>query len=154
MEGADWGVSGWKKGWAWWAFASAFQCRFGSGFTRDSSFCWRVCEPGECSEDVGGKDVESEENFLDSYKNFVSFSEYLGLPLEGFEKEVDSLLRKLEAWKGRRVVGSRGKRRSSPASQFERELQRLDCFVNYNLSSSKGRQSRKCGLDLVSECPR
>ncbi|RVW74698.1 hypothetical protein CK203_047924 [Vitis vinifera] len=76
------------------------------------------------SEDVGGKDVESEENFLDSYKNFVSFSEYLGLPLEGFEKEVDSLLRKLEAWKGRRVVGSRGKRRSSPASQFERELQR------------------------------
>ena len=90
-----------------------------------------------CGEDVGGKDVESKENFVDSYKNFVSFSEYLGLPMEGFDKEVDSLLRKLEARKGQRVVGLTGKRRPSHASWFERELRKLDCSVNYNLSSSK-----------------
>ncbi|RVW99445.1 hypothetical protein CK203_038473 [Vitis vinifera] len=41
------------------------------------------------------RDVESNENFGDSdYKKFVSFSEFLGLPVEGFEKEVDSLLLK------------------------------------------------------------
>ena len=39
--------------------------------------------------------MESNENFGDSdYKKFVSFSEFLGLPVEGFEKEVDSLLLK------------------------------------------------------------
>lgn len=47
---------------------------------------------------VGGKDVVSDENFVNlAYKNFVSFNECLGFPKEGFEKEVDSLLRKLEA---------------------------------------------------------
>ncbi|RVW95636.1 hypothetical protein CK203_031616 [Vitis vinifera] len=46
----------------------------------------------------------------------LQISEYLGLPVEGFEKEVDSLLRKLEARKDRRVVGLRAKRRPSSAS--------------------------------------
>ena len=37
------------------------------------------------------KDVVSKENFVDlAYKNFVSFNEYLGLLMVGFEKEVDS----------------------------------------------------------------
>ena len=79
-------------------------------------------DPIGFNEDVGGKDMELGENFANSYKNFVSFSEHLGLPMEGFEKEVGSLLRKLEAQKGQRVVGSKGKRRPSPTSQFEREL--------------------------------
>ncbi|RVW28311.1 U3 small nucleolar RNA-associated protein 7 [Vitis vinifera] len=53
------------------------------------------------------------------FRNFVSFRECLGLPVEGFEKEVESLLRKPEVRKGRRVVRSSIKRRPSSASRFE-----------------------------------
>ena len=42
---------------------------------------------------------------LSSLMNFVSFSEYLGLPVDGFEKEFASLLMKLE---GRKMVLHRG----------------------------------------------
>ena len=87
-----------------------------------------------------------------SYKNFFFFNKYLGLVLKGFENEVESPLRKMEARKGCRVVGSSFKRPSF-ASCFERELRKLECFVYYNFSSRKGRRSRKCGWDLVSECP-
>ena len=51
------------------------------------------------------------------------------------------------------MVGSSFKRRPSPTSRFERELQKLDCSITYNLSSCKGRRGKKCGLDLVFECP-
>lgn len=93
------------------------------------------------------------ENFANlAYRNFVSFSKNLGLPMEGFKKEVDSLLRKSEAQKGRKATRSRRKRRLSPASQFEMKLRNLDCSVNYNPSSDKGRRSRKYRLDLISKC--
>lgn len=42
---------------------------------------------------------------LSSLMNFVSFSEYLGLPVDGFEKEFASLLMKLE---GRKMVLHKG----------------------------------------------
>lgn len=53
-------------------------------------------------------------------KKFISFNEYLGLPMEGFEKEADSQLRKLEAQEGHIVVGSSFRRRP-PASRFKRD---------------------------------
>lgn len=102
---------------------------------------------------MGRKDGAFNENIVDlAYKNFIFFSEHMGLPVEGFEKEVGSLLSKLEACKGCRVVGSSFKRRSSSPSWFERELQKLEYFVNYNLLSGKGRRSKKSGLDLVFKC--
>lgn len=65
--------------------------------------------------------MESDRNCADlAFKKFISFNEYLGLHVERFEKEVDSLLRKLEARKGRRVEGSSFRRRPSPTSHFER----------------------------------
>ena len=41
-------------------------------------------------------------------------------------------------------MGLSFRRSPSPTSHFEGELQKLDCFVNYNISSGKGR-SWKCG---------
>ena len=46
-----------------------------------------------------------------SFRRFVFFSKLLGLPVGGFEKALTSLLRKLEARKGRRVGASSIKRR-------------------------------------------
>ena len=47
---------------------------------------------------MGGNNVVFGENFANlAYRNFVSFSKNLGLPMEGFKKEVDSLLRKSKA---------------------------------------------------------
>ena len=43
---------------------------------------------------VGGKDEEPDGDCAYvAFKKFISFSEFLGLPMEWFEKEVDSLLR-------------------------------------------------------------
>ena len=50
--------------------------------------------------------------------------------MEGFEKEVESLLRKPEVRKGRRVVMSSINMRPSSASRFESELRKLECSVN------------------------
>lgn len=41
---------------------------------------------------------------------FVKFRSFVGMPFEGFEKEISSLLKKLEARKERRVKVSGGKR--------------------------------------------
>lgn len=102
---------------------------------------------------VGRKDEESDGNCAnEAFKKLVSIHEFLGLFVEGFEKEVDSLLRILEAQKGRSVIGSSFRRTSSLNSHFERELRKLDCSANYNISSNKGRRSKKCGLGLVSKC--
>lgn len=57
-----------------------------------------------------------------SFWNFVSFNKCLGLLVEGFEKKVESLLRKLVARKGCGVVDLSIRRRPSSASCFEREL--------------------------------
>ncbi|RVX09327.1 putative ribonuclease H protein [Vitis vinifera] len=49
--------------------------------------------------------VGSDESLNDlSFQKLVSFSELLGLLVEGFEKEVESLLRELEVRKGHKVV--------------------------------------------------
>lgn len=54
------------------------------------------------------------------------------MPVVGFEKEIRSLLKKLEARKGRGVKVSGGKRSLRLASHFERELRNLESSVNYN----------------------
>ena len=57
------------------------------------------------NKDLEGVKVVSNESLNNqSFQKFVSFSEFLGLSMEGFEKEVESLLRKPEVRKGRKVV--------------------------------------------------
>ena len=66
--------------------------------------------------------------------NFVNFSSFLGLPMEWFEKEISSLLKKLELRKGCGVKVS-GRKRSTPStSHFEQKIHKLECSVNYNKS--------------------
>ena len=97
------------------------------------------------------RDSMGDESLYDlSFGKFVSFSKFLDLLVEGYEKEIVSLLRKSEAKKGYRVVALSIKRRPSSMSDFDRELCKLECLVNYNKSSGKG-GSQKWGWDMVCE---
>lgn len=107
---------------------------------------------GRPSKDLEGVKVVGSDNSLNdlSFQKFVSFSEFLGFLVEGFEKEVESLLRKLEVRKGRKVVGSSVKRKPSSASHAKRVLQKLECFANFNQLGGKGRRCRKNGWESAS----
>ena len=63
---------------------------------------------------------------------FVEFSNCLGMPIAGFEKEICALIRKMESRKGWGIRMSWGKKRCS--SHFEREIQKSECSVGYNSS--------------------
>lgn len=79
----------------------------------------------------GVKDVGFDEILVDlSFKNFVFVNEFLSLPMEGFEKEVKSLLRRLQVRKGLKVVGLRVNKRPSSASHVVKELQKLECTIH------------------------
>lgn len=68
----------------------------------------------------------------------------------GFEKEITSLLRKMEARKGCGVRISRGKRKMFSASHVEREIRNLECLVNYNSSPLSVREKgRSCGVQSL-----
>ena len=62
---------------------------------------------------------------------FAKFGGFLGLPMVGFEKEIIALLKKMELIKGHGVKVLRGSRKSL-FSRLEREIQKLECSVNYN----------------------
>ena len=62
---------------------------------------------------------------------FVEFNSFLGLAMVGFEKEISTLLKKMESRKGCGDKASRGSRKSS-SSCLEREIRKLDCSMNYN----------------------
>ena len=81
-----------------------------------------------------------------SFRKFLIFSKFLGLPMDGNEKEIASLLRKMENRKGRRV--SVVKRRPSSTPHFVRELRNLECSVNY-CNSSKKERSRSSGWGML-----
>ena len=63
---------------------------------------------------------------------FVAFSSFPGLPVMGFEKEINSLLKKLELRKGRGIKIARGKKKSPLATRLEKEIRKLECSVNYD----------------------
>ncbi|RVW72273.1 hypothetical protein CK203_054916 [Vitis vinifera] len=81
-----------------------------------------------------------------SFRKFLIFSKFLGLPMDGNEKEIASLLRKMENRKGRRV--SVVKRRPSSTPHFVRELRNLECSVNY-CNSSKKERSWSSGWEML-----
>ena len=95
-----------------------------------------------CSEEgAPGKDSPSKDMLgdgsLSSFRNFISFNKSLGLPIDGFEKEVVSLLRILEARKGCSVGASSIKRTLLFMCHFDRELWKLERSFNYNQSSGR-----------------
>ena len=66
------------------------------------------------------------------YKNWedsclIKFSEFLGVPMVGFEEEILELMRKMVSQQ------SRDKRKGNPTeSRCERELRKFECTTNYN----------------------
>lgn len=83
----------------------------------------------------GPSDVESLSD--PSFQKFISFSKFLRLPVVGHEKEIASLLRKMDTRKDHRVLAM--KRRPSSTLQFVRELRNMEYFVNYCNSNKKER---------------
>ena len=81
-----------------------------------------------------------------SYQKFISFSKFLGLSMDGNEKEIASLMRKLESRKHRRALIA--KRRLPFIPHLVRELQNLEWSVNYN-SSNKNKKNQSNGRELV-----
>ena len=73
----------------------------------------------------GPLDIES--LFDLSFQKFISFCEFLGLTVVGHEKEIASLLGKINIGKGRRVLAV--ERRPSSTPHFVRELQNLECSI-------------------------
>ena len=74
----------------------------------------------------------------------VKFSEFLGFPTKGFEKEIMNLMEKLVASQ------TRGKEKGSQSvSKSERELRRLRCTVNYNGNKSNKEGGRDRGNLLL-----
>ena len=80
--------------------------------------------------DAGLGGVEEGEEFVCLPRGFVKFSNCLGMPISGYEKEISSLLRKLELQKGQGVKVLGGRRKSMFSSWLDKEIQRLKCFVN------------------------
>ena len=74
--------------------------------------------------------------------SFVKFSNSLGMPIAGLEKETNLLLKKLDSRKGRGVKG----KKSLPSSSFEREIRKLESSLNYDCFPSivrgKGRGAK------------
>ena len=76
--------------------------------------------------------------------SLVKFSEFLGFPTKGFEKEIMNLLGKLVASQTR--CKEKG---SQSVSKSERELRRLRCTVNYNGNKSNKEGGRDRGNLLL-----
>ena len=63
------------------------------------------------------------ENLVNLPSKLVNFSNYVGMLVVEFEKEINCLMKKLEARKGCGVKVSSGRRKHLSASCFEGELQ-------------------------------
>ena len=64
--------------------------------------------------------------------SLIKFSHFLGFSTEGLEKEILNFLGKIR--KMREKIVDKG---LSETSRFERELKRLECFVNYEGDTRK-----------------
>ena len=75
-----------------------------------------------------------EEVLFDDLFSKFTFSSLVGMPIYGFEKEIFSLLRKMEKMRGCGACVSGGTRKLNLTSHFEREILKLECLVNYKSS--------------------
>ena len=101
---------------------------WGEKISKDFSDAIIVAEScGDGEEDVAKTRTEclGYEKWEDSC--LIKFSEYLGIPTEGYEAEILELLRKMVSQQ------SGNKRKGNPAeTRSERELRKLECTINYN----------------------
>ena len=72
--------------------------------------------------------------------------------MNGFEKEILGLWRRLEIRTNRKTAGQVLKKSSCGGSRFERELCKLECFVSYKTNCFGRRKERKSSGELAEVC--
>ena len=77
---------------------------------------------------AGEGDVALEER---AFSSLVALSNFLGMPIEGFEEEILTLLNKIKKRKGREGQALSKRTSKFVSSYFERELKKLEWFVKY-----------------------
>lgn len=97
---------------------------------------------------MGFKCAANEEEVVSLPSSFVKFSSGLRMLIVSFEKEISSLLKKLETRKRRGVKRLGEKKIFLSSSRFDREIRKLECSVNYNSSPSTIKQKGKGVGDL------
>ena len=97
-----------------------------------------ISDVGEENGEVGQRKTRFQSELLENWKYgswesscLVKFSEFLGFPTKGFEKEILNLLGKLVA--SQKICKEKG---SQSVSKSERELRRLKSTINYNGNKS------------------
>ena len=101
---------------------------------------WGLDSPGAISDvgeefgEVGQRNMKVQVELLENWKYgswenscLAKFSEFLGFPIKGFEKEILNLLGKLVA--SQKMCKEKG---HLSVSKSERELRRLRTTINYN----------------------
>lgn len=77
--------------------------------------------------------VGKELSFVSLPNKFANLNRFLELPVASFEKEISTLLRKMESRKHCRVKVTGGKRKIFSSTHLDCEIRKLECSVNYNL---------------------
>ena len=68
----------------------------------------------------------------------------MGASIDGFGEEILALLRKMELRKrGSASSWEKKKKKTTVGSKFEKEFRKLECLLNYNSASIKGRTNGK-----------
>ncbi|RVW58237.1 LINE-1 reverse transcriptase-like [Vitis vinifera] len=80
-------------------------------------------------EDMEEREEEGEPCWQSS--SLAKFSRYIGMPTEGFEREILLLLKRMKERKIQKGKLDRKKRKKLKSSKFERELRKLEWIVNY-----------------------
>lgn len=84
---------------------------------------------------AGEGDVALEER---AFSSLVALSNFLGMPIEGFEEEILTLLNKIKKRKGQEGQALSKRTSKFVSSHFERELKKLEWFVKYQGIKLKG----------------
>lgn len=102
-------------------------------------------------EDNESKEGATEGTFSDeTFGRLLSFSRFVGLPMDGFENEILTMFRSLECRKRGKIYVQGGKKNYLLRSKVERELRKLECSIKYGSPSDSGKRSGK----FVGECSR
>ena len=80
----------------------------------------------------------------------VALIKFVGTPMVGFEGEILTLLRKMEARRGASILGKTKKRKYTNVSKATRELHKLESLVNLNGGAKRVNGASKNMKEIVS----
>lgn len=95
-------------------------------------------------------DTEWYDDSIDILGEFNTFSIAMGMPIEGYVKEVIILMKKMMSRSVGNVVKSKKDMTQLATTKFNREIRRLECSVNYkskNVRSSRNKRGSTSSRD-------